>query len=162
MTYSPQDQRSPIIAVTATKGRDCWTLAIDCPYCPKEHRHGGGSGEFPEIGGYREPHCRDTYFRKHRIFDSRVLRYLPQYQLAPADADIDWKSERAYAETLLEEAEDLVAESDSKQAVARTETGRIVNAQIRELHGLTEEIEKTTSKTRRNDAYLSSWKASRK
>ena len=35
-----------------------WAITIpECPYCGKEHHHGGGSLNGPPILGYRAPHC---------------------------------------------------------------------------------------------------------
>ena len=33
-----------------------WVLTITCPYCGKEHHHGGRSGVNP-VYGFRVPHC---------------------------------------------------------------------------------------------------------
>jgi hypothetical protein len=43
-----------IKATQATDG--VWDLVIQCPYCHKKHRHGGGCGPEPSLG-HRVPHC---------------------------------------------------------------------------------------------------------
>lgn len=94
------------------------------------------------------------------MFDARVTRYLPQYELAPTESRSEWDGEREYAGFLLEEAEMALEEDDEKAAREETATGRIINQQIRELHGLAEEIEEG-SKKGRNSAFLAAWKANR-
>ena len=45
------------VKTKAVKTRDgVWDLCLTCPYCGKEHHHGGGDGAEP-ILGYRAPHC---------------------------------------------------------------------------------------------------------
>ncbi|WP_329563774.1 hypothetical protein [Kitasatospora sp. NBC_01266] len=153
--------RRPPLAPTSIKGRSddgVWQLAVQCPYCPAEHRHGGGNGDQPSIAGTRAPHCQDVHYRNRLMFDARVTRYLPHYELAPAESRSEWDGEREYASFLLEEAEMAIEEDDEKAARQGTAAGRIVNQQIREMHGLVEEIEEG-SRTGRNSAFLAAWKA---
>ena len=154
---SPQ-QRPPVVAATAIRERgDTWSLAIQCPYCPKQHRHGGGNGVKPQINGTCVPHCQDVTYRQRPMFDARVTRWLPHYELAPADAPVDWDAERSYASALLEEAEMALAEQEQATEWTRTAQGRIVNAQIREALGMVEEAQ--ARKQGRNTAYLAAWQA---
>lgn len=151
-------QRPPVVVATATREQSgIWSLVIQCPYCPKVHQHGGGSREMPEIGGARAPHCQDVQYRQRQMFDARVTRWLPQYELAPADAPIDWEAERTYASALLEEAEMALAEEEQGTAWTRTAEGRIVNEQIREALGVIEESQ--ARRQGRNGAYLAAWRA---
>jgi hypothetical protein len=47
----------PKVKTRAVRRRDgIWDLYIDCPYCGKEHHHGGGDGNGPNLG-YRLSHC---------------------------------------------------------------------------------------------------------
>ncbi len=154
--------RPPVVAAQVTGRTDdgTWLLAVQCPYCPAEHHHGGGSNDQPDAGGTRAPHCQDTHYRGRLMFDARVTRFLPQYELAPADSLTDWEQEREYAGSLLEEAEMTLADLDAATARKETVSGRIVNDQIRELHGLAEEIDGRSRKGR-NSAYLAAWQAKR-
>ncbi len=38
------------------KGPKYWSLQFVCPFCGRQHRHGGGDGETPD-GGHRVAHC---------------------------------------------------------------------------------------------------------
>jgi len=47
----------PKAKTRAVRRRDgLWDLYITCPYCGKEHHHGGGDGDRPNLG-YRLSHC---------------------------------------------------------------------------------------------------------
>jgi hypothetical protein len=38
-------------------GRDrVWLVTVLCPFCGKQHQHGGGAGDEPLLG-FRVPHC---------------------------------------------------------------------------------------------------------
>ncbi|WP_158702279.1 hypothetical protein [Kitasatospora sp. MMS16-BH015] len=94
------------------------------------------------------------------MFDARVLRYLPPYELAPADADIDWEQEREYASGLLEEAEMELADQDTAAAPRETESDQLIGVLLDELHRRTEKTDQA-GKQGRNSAYLAAWKAKR-
>jgi hypothetical protein len=129
-----------------------WTLEIQCPYCPEKHRHGGGDGAEPLVDGARVPQCIEVFYRQHLIFDSRVVRHLPNYQLAPAHAAVDWEQERAYASVLLEEAEMNV---EDEFGDPRWEA---FDQKIREAYGTVTKAEED-GKQGRNRAYLAAWQA---
>lgn len=42
-------------AIRAKDGN--WDLVIQCPFCGKEHRHGGGNADKPSLFGHRMAHC---------------------------------------------------------------------------------------------------------
>jgi hypothetical protein len=47
----------PRVKTRAIRRRDgVWDLYITCPFCGKEHHHGGGNGDIPNLG-YRLSHC---------------------------------------------------------------------------------------------------------
>jgi hypothetical protein len=44
----------------AHRGRDAWIWHVaHCPFCGKEHWHGGGTRERPAFLGARAAHCTD-------------------------------------------------------------------------------------------------------
>jgi hypothetical protein len=153
----------PIVAGTVqprVPGEDCWSIEIDCPYCPAKHRHGGGDGPQPDISGDRVPHCQDQHYRQRKVFDRRVIDHLPNYEIAPADAAIDWDTERAYAAALLEEAEMAVEAADSADVWASTAQGRILNQQLREFVELAAQSA-TQPANDRNARLLAAWQSRR-
>ena len=47
----------PRVKTRAIRRRDgLWDLYITCPFCGKEHHHGGGNGDIPNLG-YRLSYC---------------------------------------------------------------------------------------------------------
>lgn len=47
----------PVVRTRSVRRRDgVWDLYITCPFCGKEHHHGGGNGDRPNLG-YRMAHC---------------------------------------------------------------------------------------------------------
>ena len=45
------------VEAKAKRERDgVWTLTVKCPYCGKQHMHGGGDGKRP-FYGHRLSHC---------------------------------------------------------------------------------------------------------
>jgi len=50
------NRKPPTVQAKATYIRGMWDLKIKCPYCSKEHSHGGGIGVEPEYG-HRASHC---------------------------------------------------------------------------------------------------------
>lgn len=46
----------PIAYATIKRGRECWGLSVTCPFCGREHYHGGGDGQEPTFG-HRVAHC---------------------------------------------------------------------------------------------------------
>jgi hypothetical protein len=47
---------APARPMRGSNGTWSWTV-LDCPYCHREHIHGGGSGEKPALLGHRVVHC---------------------------------------------------------------------------------------------------------
>ena len=47
---------APARPMRGSNGTWTWTV-LDCPYCHREHNHGGGNGETPALLGHRVVHC---------------------------------------------------------------------------------------------------------
>jgi len=63
----------PKVKTRAIRRRDgIWDLYLTCPYCGKEHHHGGGDGQRPNLG-FRASHCTGT------------RRGLLEYELVPGE-----------------------------------------------------------------------------
>lgn len=58
MTDAPE---APLEAATLVHDRHqhVWLLKVRCPYCHKQHTHGGGAGQQPDpdLLGLRTAHC---------------------------------------------------------------------------------------------------------
>lgn len=50
---------APLAPALPTRGRNgTWTWTVlDCPYCHRQHNHGGGSDDTPSLLGHRVVHC---------------------------------------------------------------------------------------------------------
>lgn len=46
----------PVVACKAIWILRYWSITFNCPWCGREHRHGGGNGKVPSAG-YRATHC---------------------------------------------------------------------------------------------------------
>ena len=88
------NQRPPILqAYVINRMRNgVWSIGVQCPYCSREHRHGGGSGDAPLLDGLRSQHCTD---------DIPECADMPGYELAPADSETDFHAEWKYALELM-------------------------------------------------------------
>ena len=53
-----EENNWPVLACKATWDicMKYWSLTFNCPWCGKEHRHGGGADEIPSAG-HRATHC---------------------------------------------------------------------------------------------------------
>jgi hypothetical protein len=47
----------PIVVVEVRKTKTIWDLVVECPYCGRRHRHGGGTIEGQPLLGWRSAHC---------------------------------------------------------------------------------------------------------
>jgi len=55
---------------TAVRGREAWTWVVACcPYCGREHRHGGGSRERPALPAHRVAHCNTGELRSYTLVE---------------------------------------------------------------------------------------------
>ena len=80
------------------------------------------------------------------------MRHLPNYQLAAADADVDWEQERAYAGVLLEEAEMNVEDEGGDPRL------EAFDRSMREAYGTVATVEED-GKQGHSRAYLAAWQA---
>lgn len=55
----PVDTCPEVKARAIRRSDGIWDLFIRCPFCGKEHHHGGGDGDTPDYG-YRAAHCTGT------------------------------------------------------------------------------------------------------
>jgi hypothetical protein len=57
----------------AYRGRDAWIWVVErCPFCGREHRHGGGTRERPAFLGARAAHCTDGGPPKQYLLTERA------------------------------------------------------------------------------------------
>lgn len=47
---------APALPKRGKNGTWTWTV-LDCPYCHRQHNHGGGSSDTPTLLGHRVVHC---------------------------------------------------------------------------------------------------------
>ncbi|MFJ2187903.1 hypothetical protein ACIOJE_08030 [Kitasatospora sp. NPDC087861] len=139
-------QRPPVAParVTGRSADGTWMLAVLCPYCPAEHRHGGGDGKRADMTGTRAPHCQGAV-------------RLPHYEIAPEESRTNWDREQSYAASLLRAAEEEAREAARRESAP----GPATNQRNHELRALTDATGQR-GRTGRNSAYLAAWQAKNK
>ncbi|MFD9688071.1 hypothetical protein ACFWXO_20190 [Kitasatospora sp. NPDC059088] len=143
MSEQHSAQRPPVAPARVTRHAPdgTWQLAVQCPYCPVEHQHGGGGGQRPDMMGTRAPHCQGPV-------------RLPHYEIAPENSRTDWDRERVYARSLM-----WAAEEEARGAARReSASGPAADQRNHEPYALADATGQR-GRTGRNSAYLAAWQA---